>query len=85
MVHKSAREFSALASDQAHELKNAIIKGDGGAIGLTEDPSALRQWMVAGPEVSHLVARYEAASSTKGATVTSSHQVQKVGTQKLFF
>ncbi len=52
------REFSALATDQAHEQNNAIIKGDGGAIGLTEDPSALRQWLVAGPKVNHLVAGY---------------------------
>ena len=26
------------------------IKGDGGAVGLTDNPSALRRWMVAGPE-----------------------------------
>ena len=58
-IHKSRREFSALAIDQAHEHNNAVIKGDGGAIGLTEDPSALRRWMVAGPEVSRLVAGYE--------------------------
>ncbi len=85
VVHKSPRQFSALAIDQAHEQNNAIIKGDGGAIGLTEDPSALRRWMVAGPEVSRLVAAYEAASSTKDATITSSHHEQKLGTQKLFF
>jgi hypothetical protein len=30
-----------LAIDQAHEQANAVIKGDGGAIGVTEDPSAL--------------------------------------------
>ena len=51
VVHKTNREFSALALDQAHEQANAIIKADGGAIGLTEDPSALRRWMVAGPMV----------------------------------
>ena len=59
VVHKSSREFSALATDQTHGQNNAAIKGDGGAIGLREDPSALRQWMVAGPEVSHLVVGYE--------------------------
>lgn len=42
VVHKSCREFSAIAIDQAHEQANAVIKGDGGAIGVTEDPSALR-------------------------------------------
>lgn len=53
VVHKTKHEFSALALDQAHEQANALIKGDGGAIRLTENPSALRRWMVPGPEVSH--------------------------------
>ena len=59
VVHKIRRNFSALAFDQAHEYANAIIKAVDGAIGLTENPSALRRWMVAGPEVSHLVSLYE--------------------------
>jgi hypothetical protein len=37
VVHKSNREFSALAIDQAHEQANVVIKGDVGAIGVTED------------------------------------------------
>ena len=40
-VHKTNRHFSVLALDQAHEQANATIKAEGGAIGLTEDPSAL--------------------------------------------
>ena len=56
VVHKSNRDFSGMAIDQAHEQANAVIKGDGGAIEITEDPSALRRWMVAGPAVSQLVA-----------------------------
>ena len=43
VVHKSSQEFSAMAIDQAHEQANGIIKADGGAIGITEDPSALRR------------------------------------------
>ena len=65
VVHKSERHFSSMAIDQAHEQDNAIIKGDGGAIGLTEDPSALRRWMVAGPEISQFVTNYETASGSK--------------------
>ena len=53
VVHKPNREFSAMAIDQAaHEQANAVIKGDRGEISVIEDPSALRTWMVAGPEVS---------------------------------
>ena len=37
VVHKSHRKFSALAIDQVHEQANALIKGDGGVIGVTED------------------------------------------------
>ena len=52
MVHKSSRDYSAMAIDQAHEQANAVIKGDGGAVRVIENPSALRIWMVSGPEVS---------------------------------
>lgn len=31
--------FSGIDTDQAHEQANAVLKGDGGAIGVTEDPS----------------------------------------------
>ena len=61
VVFSSSRTFSAMAIDQAHEQANAVIKGEGGAIGVTdftEDPSALRTWMVAGPEVSRLATEY---------------------------
>ena len=85
VVHKSSREFSAMAFDQAHEQANAVIKGDGGAISLTEDPSALRRWMVSGPEVRHRVVQYEAASEAKDITKHSSHHEQTERTQTVFF
>ncbi|KAK3881246.1 hypothetical protein Pcinc_014328 [Petrolisthes cinctipes] len=47
-----------------------------GASGVTEDPSALRRWMIAGPEVTHLVAQYEAACGTKEGTEHASHHVE---------
>ena len=48
---KTQRVFCLIPIDQALEQNNAYIKGDGGAVGLTDNPSALRRWMVAGPEV----------------------------------
>ena len=39
MVHKTYRKFSGLAIDQAHEQANA--NGDGGAFGITDDPSGI--------------------------------------------
>ena len=65
VVHKTHREFSGIAINQAHEQANVVVKGDGGAIGITEDPSALRRWMVSGPEVSRLVHQYEMVSQAK--------------------
>ena len=34
-------------------------KGDGGAVGLTDNPSALRHWMVAGPEVARVIEEFQ--------------------------
>ena len=50
--------------DQVH----AVVKGDGGAIGLTEDPSALKRWMVTGPELRRLLNEFEIASSLSQIT-----------------
>ncbi|CAE1315726.1 unnamed protein product [Acanthosepion pharaonis] len=77
--------FSAMAIDQAHEQNNAVIKGDGGAVGLTEDPSALWRWMVAGSEISKFVADYEAISGSKEAKKGSHHHEQSPTAQKAFF
>lgn len=85
VVHKSPSEFSATAIDQAHEQANAVIKGDGGAVGLTEDLSALRRWMVAGPEVSRLVAQYESISEAKDVNEEVRHHEQTEQTQNIFF
>ena len=41
VVKKTTHSFSAFAIDQAHEQNNASVKGDGGAVGLTENPAAL--------------------------------------------
>ena len=85
VVRKSKRKYSAIAIDQAHEQNNAVVKGDGGAIGLTEDPQALRRWMVAGPEVSRLLANYEATFMDKETKTVQEHHEQSHSTQKRFF
>ena len=58
VVHKP---FSAIAIDHAHEQNNAVVKGDGGAIGLTQNPRALLRWMVAGPEIVRTIDGFETA------------------------
>ena len=37
VTHKSCDKLSALAHDQVHEQLNAMVKNDGGAIGITEN------------------------------------------------
>ena len=58
-VSKSERPFSALAINQAHEQNNACVKGDGGAVGLTENPVALKCWMLCCPEMARFVNEFE--------------------------
>lgn len=50
-VNKTGHTFSNIAIDQAHEQNNACVKGDRGAVGLTQNPAALQRWMVSGPVV----------------------------------
>ena len=59
VVSKTNRAFSSLPIDQAHEQNNKIIKGDGGAIGLTESSTQLLRWMVSGPEMSRIINNFE--------------------------
>ena len=58
VVHKTIWLFSGIAIYQAHEQHIALIKGDGGAVGLTDNPSALQHWMIAGPEVARVVEEF---------------------------
>ena len=58
-VNKSGNKLSAIAIGQYHGQNNAIIKGTGGAVGLTENPGALRRWMVAGPKVVRVLMAFE--------------------------
>ena len=60
-MHKSTRPFSAIAIDHAHKQNNAVVKGDGGAIGLTQNPRALLRRMVAGPEIARTIEGFETA------------------------
>ena len=80
VAHKTKRPFSAIAPDQAHEQENASIKGKGGAVGLTESASALKRWMVAGPEISRMVTEFEDTIATE----CTKHHEQSHGFQESF-
>ena len=82
VVHKSRRKYSAIVIDQAHEQNNAVIKGDGVAVGLTEYTAALERWIVA--KMSHLIDGYEAMSGVKVAAISNKHHEQTLSAQRCF-
>lgn len=86
VYQKSARPFSKMALDQAHEQNNAVIKGDGGAVGLTESPAALRRWMISGPEVSQVIQEFEEALciNKRGRQSDRKHHEQTKSFQESF-
>ena len=61
VVKKSERAFSLIALDQNHEQQNAILKGDGGIVGITEDESAPRRWLITSPDISRVVQEYKSS------------------------
>lgn len=42
VISKTGKKFSSMPLDQAHEQENKMVKGSGGAVGLTENPVAFR-------------------------------------------
>jgi len=50
VLRKTPSRFSFIPIDQGYEQNNEMIKGSGGAVGVTENLTAFRRWMVAGPE-----------------------------------
>lgn len=55
VAKKSHNRCSSIALDRAHEQNNKLVKGDGRAIGLTENMAQLQRWVVLGPEVARLI------------------------------
>uniref|UniRef100_UPI00358DF98B uncharacterized protein isoform X2 n=1 Tax=Myxine glutinosa TaxID=7769 RepID=UPI00358DF98B len=51
--------------------------GDGGAVGLTENPAALLRWMAAGPEISRVVGEFQSELDRKEAASHSHHHEDK--------
>ena len=81
-MFKTTNRFSAIPIDQAHENNNEIVKGSGGAVGLTEKPSAFRKWMLAGPEQARMLKEFEASYSSRADTHT--HHEESFATQQSF-
>ena len=77
VVQKTTQSFSLIAIDQAHKqnASNAIVKGDGGAVGLAENASALQRWMVSGTEMACIIEEFQASTDkVDTATDTRHHE-----------
>ena len=48
-----------IALNHNHTHENELIKGDGGAVGLTDNPTALKGWIAVGPEIARMVSEFE--------------------------
>ncbi len=83
MLTKTSRKFSSMPLDQAHEQNNAAVKGPGGAVGLTENPTALKRWMVAGPEQARILTEFEELYHHTSDQPSQSHE-QGHSTQERF-
>jgi len=86
-VSKMSKPLSDIPIDQAHEQNNALAKGEGGAVGLTDNPSALRRWMVSGPEIARIINEFEASMVTECPETEQSakHHEDTRSLQSLFY
>ncbi len=84
-VKKTKRAFSYIATDQPHEQNNACVKGYRGAVGLTQNPTALQRWMVSGPEMARLIEEFQTSIEKDELESDRRHHEQTGSTQKTFF
>ena len=59
MLRKTDNKFSCMPLDQGHEQNNEMITRIWRSNWLTENPTAFRRWMVAGPEQAWLLSEFE--------------------------
>ena len=87
VLSKTYNKLSAIPFDQAHEQENKIVKGCGGAVGLTKNPNAFRRWMISGPELGRLLKEFEEdflPEHDKDNPKNFQHHEQCLSTQKTF-
>ena len=77
-------EFSGIALDQPHDHNNAIVKADGGAIGITENPSALLRWITSGPQICQLIKDFDSTTMSSSSVKNKHHHDDIPSLHKLF-
>ena len=82
MGKMTKKAFSSIALDHAHEQMNKMVKGEGGAVGLTESADTFERWMTAGPEMARIVQEFEVTITSTSAS--DRHHEQTEAHQKRF-
>lgn len=86
-VVQKTEKFSSIPVDHSHEQNNALVKGSGVAVGLTENPVAFKWWMAASLEMARLLKEFESSYlNNDDATNEASyfHHQQKMSAQKTY-
>ena len=84
VLQKTRCKFSCIPIDQGYEQNNKLVKGLGGAVGLTENPVAFRRWMVAGPEQARLLTEFESQFMEEEESEMLQQHEQGLASQELF-
>ena len=84
-ANKTNRRFSNMHLNQNHEQLNVYLKKSGGIVGLTEDPAALKRFLVCAPLVSEQCKDFEASSiDSNGESSTEKHHAESLYMQQRF-
>ena len=84
LVNKTEKVLSSISLDHVHEQVNTQVKGEGRAVGLMENPAALRRWMISGPAVARIIQEFEKTYSKKVSEEKRHHHEQIPGVQAAF-
>jgi len=76
--------FLSVPIDQAHEQNNACIKGDAGAVVLTDNLSALCRWVVAGSEVARPIEEFHDQNQHRRRQTADTRHDQRPSVQASF-
>ena len=83
-ANKTDRRFSNIHLDQNHEQLNDYLKKSGGIVGLTEDPAALKRFLVCAPLVAELCNDFKNSFAGTNEPFSNKHHAESSYMQQRF-
>ena len=83
VVLKTTHRLSSIQIDQTHEQNNDLVKRSGSAVGFTENTSAVKKWMITGPEPARLLNVFDQEYISEDGNKQQHHE-EVMSTQKIF-